>query len=79
MAKIEKNSHRTDRLQKLNESYVRKRAVRNEYDKVIKELESAYSSQSMLHLLARQTVSCNKAQNRKLDKDKKSVYSSAKP
>ncbi|CAJ1373026.1 unnamed protein product [Effrenium voratum] len=54
-AKIQKElSILTDRLQKINESLVRKTQARNEYDKTIQETEAAYmkileSSQTLLH------------------------------
>ena len=54
-AKIQKElSILTDRLQKVNESLVRKTQARNEYDKTIQETEAAYmkileSSQTLLH------------------------------
>merc|ERR1712146_396727 len=60
-AKIQKElSVLTDRLQKLNESLVRKTQARSEYDKTIQETEAAYmkileSSQTLLHVLKRET------------------------
>ncbi|CAE7369592.1 DIP13 [Symbiodinium natans] len=57
-AKIQKElSILTDRLQKINESLVRKTQARNEYDKTIQETEAAYmkileSSQTLLHAWA---------------------------
>ncbi|CAE7451460.1 DIP13, partial [Symbiodinium pilosum] len=60
-AKIQKElSILTDRLQKINESLVRKTQARNEYDKTIQETEAAYmkileSSQTLLHVLKRET------------------------
>merc|ERR1712196_215677 len=55
----------TDRLQKINESLVRKTQARNEYDKTIQETEAAYmkileSSQTLLHVLKRETVNLSK-------------------
>merc|ERR1712072_461388 len=55
----------TDRLQKINESLVRKTQARNEYDKTIQETEAAYmkileSSQTLLHVLKRETVNLTK-------------------
>uniref|UniRef100_A0A7S2MXN4 Sjoegren syndrome nuclear autoantigen 1 n=1 Tax=Zooxanthella nutricula TaxID=1333877 RepID=A0A7S2MXN4_9DINO len=65
-AKIQKElSILTDRMQKLNESLVRKTQARNEYDKTIQETEAAYmkileSSQTLLHVLKRETVNLSK-------------------
>jgi|ERR1712216_1106785 len=65
-AKIQKElSILTDRLQKINESLVRKTQARNEYDKTIQETEAAYmkileSSQTLLHVLKRETVNLTK-------------------
>merc|ERR1712083_696549 len=55
----------TDRLQKINESLVRKTQARSEYDKTIQETEAAYmkileSSQTLLHVLKRETVNLTK-------------------
>merc|ERR1712196_559903 len=55
----------TDRLQRINESLVRKTQARNEYDKTIQETEAAYmkileSSQTLLHVLKRETVNLSK-------------------
>ena len=55
----------TDRLQRLNESLVRKVQARNEYDKTIQETEAAYmkileSSQTLLHVMKRETVNLGK-------------------
>lgn len=55
----------TDRLQRLNESLVRKTQARNEYDRTIQETEAAYmkileSSQTLLHVLKRETVNLTK-------------------
>ena len=64
-AKIQKElSILTDRLQKVNESLVRKTQARNEYDKTIQETEAAYmkileSSQTLLHAL--RSVAARKA------------------
>ena len=61
-AKIQKDlSLLTDRLSKINESLARKVQARNEYDKTIQETEAAYmkileSSQTLLHVLKRETV-----------------------
>merc|ERR1712060_502877 len=65
-AKLQKElSILTDRLQKINESLVRKTQARNEYDKTIQETEAAYmkileSSQTLLHVLKRETVNLTK-------------------
>merc|ERR1711964_289305 len=65
-AKIQKElSLLTDRLQKINDSLVRKTQARNEYDKTISETEAAYmkileSSQTLLHVLKRETVNLTK-------------------
>ncbi|CAE7813116.1 DIP13 [Symbiodinium sp. CCMP2592] len=65
-AKVQKElSILTDRLQKVNESLVRKTQARNEYDKTIQETEAAYmkileSSQTLLHVLKRETVNLTK-------------------
>jgi len=65
-AKIQKElAALTDRLQKINESLVRKTQARNEYDKTIQETEAAYmkileSSQTLLHVLKRETVNLTK-------------------
>eukprot|EP00922_Rhytidocystis_sp_ex-Travisia-forbesii_P048433 GHVS01072143.1.p1 GENE.GHVS01072143.1~~GHVS01072143.1.p1 ORF type:complete len:116 (+),score=15.21 GHVS01072143.1:357-704(+) len=55
----------TERLQRINESLVRKTQARNEYDKTIQETEAAYmkileSSQTLLHVLKRETVNLTK-------------------
>ena len=55
----------TDRLSKINESLARKVQARNEYDKTIQETEAAYmkileSSQTLLHVLKRETVNLTK-------------------
>merc|ERR1719322_2390818 len=55
----------TEKLQRLNESLVRKTQARNEYDKTIQETEAAYmkifeSSQTLLHVLKRETVNLTK-------------------
>ena len=66
-AKLQKEtSVLTDRLQKLNESLMRKTQARNEYDKTIQETEAAYmkileSSQTLLHVLKRETVNLTKS------------------
>jgi Sjoegren syndrome nuclear autoantigen 1 len=65
-AKIQKDvSILTDRLSKLNEALSRKVQARNEYDKTIQETEAAYmkileSSQTLLHVLKRETVNLTK-------------------
>mmetsp|Transcript_27871 Transcript_27871/g.70465 ORF Transcript_27871/g.70465 Transcript_27871/m.70465 type:complete len:129 (+) Transcript_27871:231-617(+) len=55
----------SDRLQKINASLVKKTQARNEFDKTIQETEAAYmkileSSQTLLHVLKRETVHLNK-------------------
>ncbi|KNC53978.1 sjoegren syndrome nuclear autoantigen 1 [Thecamonas trahens ATCC 50062] len=55
----------TERLSRINESLARKISARNEYDKTIQETEQAYmkileSSQTLLHVLKRETVNLNK-------------------
>lgn len=65
-AKIQKDlSILTDRLSKINESLARRVMARNEYDKTIQETEAAYmkileSSQTLLHVLKRETVNLTK-------------------
>mmetsp|Transcript_5183 Transcript_5183/g.6534 ORF Transcript_5183/g.6534 Transcript_5183/m.6534 type:complete len:112 (+) Transcript_5183:316-651(+) len=65
-AKIQKDlSILTDRLSKLNENLSRRVQARNEYDRTIQETEAAYmkileSSQTLLHVLKRETVSLSK-------------------
>merc|ERR1711998_682259 len=65
-AKIQKDlSILTDRLSKINEALARKVQARNEYDKTIQETEAAYmkileSSQTLLHVLKRETVNLTK-------------------
>ena len=67
-AKIQKDlSILTDRLSKINEALARKVQARNEYDKTIQETEAAYmkileSSQTLLHVLKRETVNLTKKQ-----------------
>ena len=56
----------TNRLQKVNDSLVRKTQARNEYDKTIQETEAAYmkileSSQTLMHVLKREAVNLTKA------------------
>ena len=51
----------TSQLQRVNESLAQKAAARNEYDVTIQETEAAYmkileSSQTLLHVLKRETV-----------------------
>ena len=58
----------TDRLSKINESLSRKNQARNEYDKTIQETEAAYmkileSSQTLLHVLKRESVNLTKKQS----------------
>ncbi|MES1912817.1 MAG: hypothetical protein MHM6MM_005036 [Cercozoa sp. M6MM] len=53
------------RLQVLNESMAQKIQARNDFDRTIQETEAAYmkileSSQTLLHVLKRETVSLNK-------------------
>ena len=55
----------TERLSRVNDSLARKIASRNEYDKTVQETEAAYmkileSSQTLLHVLKRETVSLGK-------------------
>jgi Sjoegren syndrome nuclear autoantigen 1 len=55
----------TDRLAKINEGLARKIQARNEYDRTIQETEAAYmkileSSQTLLHVLKRESVSLTK-------------------
>ena len=55
----------TERLSRLNDNLARKIASRNEYDKTIQETEAAYmkileSSQTLLHVLKRETVNLTK-------------------
>ena len=55
----------TEQLHRLNESIAHKQASRNEYDKTIQETEAAYmkileSSQTLLHVLKRETVNLSK-------------------
>jgi Sjoegren syndrome nuclear autoantigen 1 len=55
----------SEKLQKINESLARKVQARNEYDKTISETEAAYmkileSSQTLLHVLKRESVSLTK-------------------
>merc|ERR1712178_602803 len=65
-AKIQKDlSILTDRLSKINESLSRRVQARNEYDRTIGETEAAYmkileSSQTLLHVLKRETVNLTK-------------------
>ena len=56
----------TNRLQKVNDSLVRKTQARNEYDKTIQETEAAYmkileSSQTLMHVLKREATNMQKA------------------
>eukprot|EP00700_Malawimonas_jakobiformis_P001474 EC721542.1.p2 GENE.EC721542.1~~EC721542.1.p2 ORF type:complete len:112 (+),score=12.64 EC721542.1:78-413(+) len=55
----------TERLARVNESLARKIASRNEYDRTIQETEMAYkkildSSQTLLHVLKRESVNLTK-------------------
>ena len=55
----------TERLARRNDNLARKIASRNEYDKTIQETEAAYmkileSSQTLLHVLKRETVNLTK-------------------
>ena len=65
-AKIQKDlSILPDRLSKINEALARRVMARNEYDKTIQETEAAYmkileSSQTLLHVLKRETVNLTK-------------------
>lgn len=65
-AKIQRDlSILTDRLSKINETLARKIQARNEYDRTIQETEAAYmkileSSQTLLQVLKRETVSLTK-------------------
>jgi len=65
-AKIQRDlSVLTDRLSSINESLARKTQARNEYDRTIQETEAAYmkileSSQTLLQVLKRETVSLTK-------------------
>ena len=65
-AKIQRDlSILTDRLAKINEGLARKIQARNEYDRTIQETEAAYmkileSSQTLLHVLKRESVSLTK-------------------
>lgn len=67
-AKIQKDlSILTDRLSRINESLSRRIQARNEYDRTIQETETAYmkileSSQTLLHVLKRETVNLTKRQ-----------------
>ena len=55
----------TERLARTNDNLARKISSRNEYDKTIQETEAAYmkileSSQTLLHVLKRETVNLTK-------------------
>ena len=55
----------TERLARINDNLARKITSRNEYDKTIQETEAAYmkileSSQTLLHVLKRETVNLTK-------------------
>jgi sjoegren syndrome nuclear autoantigen 1 len=65
-AKIQRDlSILTDRLSSINENLAKKIQARNEYDRTIQETEAAYmkileSSQTLLQVLKRETVSLSK-------------------
>lgn len=65
-AKIQRDlSILTDRLSSINEALAKKIQARNEYDRTIQETEAAYmkileSSQTLLQVLKRETVSLTK-------------------
>jgi sjoegren syndrome nuclear autoantigen 1 len=65
-AKIQRDlSILTDRLSSINENLAKKIQGRNEYDRTIQETEAAYmkileSSQTLLQVLKRETVSLSK-------------------
>ncbi len=65
-AKIQRDlSILTDRLSSINEKLAKKIQARNEYDRTIQETEAAYmkileSSQTLLQVLKRETVSLTK-------------------
>lgn len=65
-AKIQRDlSILTDRLSSINENLAKKIQARNEYDRTIQETEAAYmkileSSQTLLQVLKRETVSLTK-------------------
>ena len=67
-AKIQKELTRlTERLSKINEELARRMQARNEFDQTIQETEAAYmkileSSQTLLHVLKRESVSLTKKQ-----------------
>jgi Sjoegren syndrome nuclear autoantigen 1 len=55
----------TERLSRLNDGLARKISSRNEYDRTIQETEAAYqkileSSQTLLHVLKRESVNLSK-------------------
>lgn len=55
----------TERLSRINEGLARKISARNEYDRTIQETEAAYlkileSSQTLLHVLKRESVNLTK-------------------
>ena len=55
----------TDKLNRINEGLQRKHQARQEYEKTLQETEAAYnkileSSQTLLHVLKRESVSLNK-------------------
>ena len=68
-AKIQKDlAILTERLSKINESLQRKQQARSEYDQTIQETEAAYmkileSSQTLLHVLKRESVNLVKKQS----------------
>ena len=56
-----------EKLEKLNESLIKKNHTRDEYDKAIKDTESAYmkileSSQNLLHVIKQESVTLKKKQ-----------------
>jgi len=65
-AEIQKKLHKlTEQLHRINESLAHKTEARNNYDATIHETEAAYmkileSSQTLLHVLKRETVSLGK-------------------
>lgn len=65
-AEVQKKLHKlTEQLHRVNESLAQKTQARNDYDNTIQETEAAYmkileSSQTLLHVLKRETVTLNK-------------------
>lgn len=72
-AKIQRDlSVLTDKLAKINEQLARRTQARNEYDRTIQETEGAYmkileSSQTLLQVLKRETVSLVKKKQASLN------------